>query len=264
MKMANIILNAIRPGYAREMVHKVGLRWQERRARAERAEIEQWCRARSRDIADWAQALDPALWAEARAFHDKQRRTADEKLRDLGVDLGGGGAYDLLYFLTRLLRPQTIVETGVAAGFSSRAFLTALRSNGGGGRLFSSDFPYFRLHAPEQYVGILVEPELRSDWQPLLNGDRRNLPEIIRTAGAIDLVHYDSDKSYQGRAFAARTLEPKLAPESVLIFDDIQDNWHFRDAARDRHFLVFPFEGKWVGLIGGPPSFHQGERGSGT
>jgi len=255
VKAANIIANALKPGSAREMARKVALRLRERRTRAERNKIEEWCHANSRDVAEWANGLDPNLWSEAVEFAEKQRLTADKQLSEVGVDLGGGGAYHLLYFLTRLLRPQTVVETGVAAGFSSRAFLSALRRNGSG-RLFSSDFPYFRLHAPERYIGILVEPELRSDWQPLINGDRRNLLEILDKVSEINLVHYDSDKSYEGRSFAIHTLAPKLTHDAVVLFDDIQDNWHFRDIASERPFLIFAFEGKWVGMIGGPSCFN--------
>ena len=260
MKAANIIVNALNPANAREMAHKLALRWRERRTGADRARVRQWCRAHSVEIADWAAGQDPELWREACSFGEEQRWSAEEKLRAIGADLGGGGAYHLLYFLTRLLRPTVVVETGVAAGFSSRAFLCALRRNGQG-RLHSSDFPYFRLRSPEQYVGVLVEQELRGTWRPLLAGDRVNLPVIADRAARIDLVHYDSDKSHEGRAFALRTLGPRLAPEAVLLFDDIQDNWHFRDLTLDRPFLVFEFEGKWVGMAGGPERFYQADPG---
>ena len=238
------------------MVHKVLLRLRERRTSSQRSEIEQWCRSHSIEIDDWANALDRALWTEAKSFEEHQRQTAKTKLQDVDVELGGGGAYHLLYFLTRLERPKIIVETGVAAGFSSRAFLSALVENKRG-RLFSSDFPYFRLHSPEQYVGVLVEPHLRSGWEPLLKGDRRNLPEIIAQVCEINLVHYDSDKSYEGRMFAISALEPKLAADAIILFDDIQDNWHFRDFSRGAPFRVFAFEGKWVGMTGGRLEFYD-------
>lgn len=256
MITANIIRNALKPANAREMIHKMLLRWRERQTRSQRPEIERWCHSHSTDVDKWATALDSALWIEAKSFEEEQRRTAETKLRHIGVELGGGGAYHLLYFLTRLERPKIIVETGVAAGFSSRAFLSALIMNGEG-RLVSSDFPYFRLRSPEQYVGVLVEPELRSNWEPLLNGDRRNLPEIVDQVSEINLIHYDSDKSYEGRTFAIRTLEPRLAADAIVLFDDIQDNWHFRDFARDAPFRVFAFEGKWIGMTGGPPEYYN-------
>ena len=153
--------------------------------------------------------MDPAIWKEAKAFARRQREYAAKKLSGLGLDLGGGGAYDLLYFVTRLLRPTTVVETGVAAGFSSRAFLTALRENGQG-QLHSSDFPYFRIERPERFVGYLVEPDLRDDWDLHILGDHKNLPLIAGKAETIDLLHYHSDKSYAGRSYALQLLSDHL------------------------------------------------------
>lgn len=249
--LGNIVSNALRPGYAVEMLNKLRLRWQERGNNRERHAVRKWCIAQSVPVDAWARGLDDQLWEEARLFAAQQRDMASDKLARIGIDLGGGGAYDLIYFLTRLLRPQVIVETGVAAGFSSRAFLTALDANGGG-TLLSSDFPYFRLADPERYVGYLVEPELRKEWTPLVKGDRTNLPQIAARAERIDLFHYDSDKSYDGRSFALRELERRFTPSTVVIFDDIQDNWHFRDFAAGKDHRVFAFEGKWVGMTGGP------------
>jgi len=255
--ISNVISNGLRPGYGREMLHKVALRWRERDRRGESAAVRQWCMAQASDAGRWAKRLDPALWGEASHFAAEQAAMARERLAPIGVELGGGGAYDLLYFLTRFLRPRVVVETGVAAGFSSRAFLHALARNGSG-VLRSSDFPYFRLAEPEKYVGLLVEPEFRAHWTPLLKGDRMNLPEIAAGTDRVDLFHYDSDKSYEGRAFALRQMEPKLTDQTVVIFDDIQDNWHFRDISEGRDRLVFSFEGKWIGVTGGPKRFYEG------
>ena len=104
--------------------------------------------------------------------------SADEKLKALDYDLGGGGNSPLLYFLVRSMRPRIVVETGVAAGFSSSAILTALKENGEG-ILYSSDFPYFRIKNPEKYIGLLVDEELKGNWTCLKQGDRFNLPEIF-------------------------------------------------------------------------------------
>ena len=57
------------------------------------------------------------------------------------MSLGGGGNFILLYFLTRKFN-KVVVETGVAAGWSSLAILGAFEKNGEG-KLYSSDFPYF-------------------------------------------------------------------------------------------------------------------------
>ena len=53
-----------------------------------------------------------------------------KKLSKLEVSLGGGGNYILLYFLIIKFKPQNVVETGVAAGWSSLFILRALKKNG--------------------------------------------------------------------------------------------------------------------------------------
>ena len=151
----------------------------------------------------------------------------------------------------RSLRPRTVVETGVAAGYSSTAVLSGLRANGAG-KLFSSDFPYFRLERPERFVGVLVDPELREGWTLFLDGDRRNLPRIRAAIDHVDLLHYDSDKSRAGRSMAMRALAGALSNRSILVMDDIQDNLYFRDfaLAQTRPWRVFASTSKYVGLIG--------------
>lgn len=247
----NILSNSLTSRRVGETIRKIGYRWTERGARRQRAEIAAWCAAHATDGASWAKRLDPALWDEAQSFAAAQKSWADARMAEAKVKLGGGGAYDFLYFLTRLVRPESIVETGVAAGFSSRAFLSAIERNGSG-TLYSSDFPYLRLPQPEKYVGLVVEPELRSRWKLYLEGDRANLKVISSELKKIDLFHYDSDKSYGGRTFALNQLSPFFHPETLILFDDIQDNWHFRDYAAGKALLVIEFGGKWVGVSGGP------------
>jgi predicted O-methyltransferase YrrM len=262
-RILNIARNALRRGYGREMLRKLWVRWRDR-GRGRTAETIGWCRQRQIDPVQWASSIDSSLWEEAEAFASEQRLLAARKSEEVGTQLGGAGFYELLYFLTRLSRPKTIVETGVAFGFSSRAFLLALARNGREtGRLYSSDFPYFRMADPERIIGCLVERELRQNWLLLIGSDRQNLKVIARDAPPIDLLHYDSDKSYSGREFALRILGPRLADDAVILFDDIQDNSHFRDFVEEsgHAYLVFEFEGKWIGLTGGGVPLPEGTKG---
>jgi predicted O-methyltransferase YrrM len=249
----NLVQNALRPGYGREMLRKLWIRWRERDQGSRRAQSVEWCRERQVDAAAWARSIARELWSEAEAFAHEQQALAARKSVELGMPVGGAGFHALLYFLTRYVRPATVVETGVAFGFSSRAFLRALSDNGGG-RLFSSDFPYFRQSEPERLIGVLVEPGLRDHWTLLVAGDRANLPIIAGAADRIDLLHYDSDKSYSGRDFALHTLRPSLAKDALVIFDDIQDNLHFRDWTQvtGADHWIFEYGGKWIGMTGGP------------
>lgn len=254
--LRNISRNALHWRNLRVMAHKVWLRLGDRVSRRQRAQAKDWCAAHVEDVETFARSLDSRLWDEAVAFGAELQARGREKLGELGVDLGGGGHYPLLFFLARYLRPAAVLETGVAAGFSSAAILEALDRNGQG-QLFSSDFPYFRLEEPEHFVGVMVEDRLKERWHLYLEGDRHNLPRILEVIGDdIPLVHYDSDKSPDGKRYFVDCLAGRSAAKSgktFWIFDDIDDDSFFAGLvqARGLPHHVFAFEGKYLGLIEG-------------
>jgi len=249
--VVNVVRNAMNTAYFPGIAHKVKLRLlnqvEDPHARARSSA---WCADVVEDTVAFAAGLDATLWHEAITFADELAKRSGA-LGNFRESLGGGGHYPLLYFLTRRLEPAVVVETGVAAGFSSAAFLAGMAKNGRG-HLYSSDFPAFRLSRPEEHVGTLVAPDLRPRWTLSLRGDRRNLPAILETAGPVNLFHYDSDKTYSGREFAMNAIAPHLAAGAVVVMDDIQDNLFFRDyvTRRTGPFRVFAFEGKYVGVVG--------------
>ncbi len=239
------------------MVRKVSDRVKEAGNRTDREAVKRWCRAQEESADDLFGSLDPVLWAEAVGFAAEFTAAARSKLDRLGVDMGGGGDYRILYFLTRYLRPEVVLETGVAAGFTSSSVLTAMDRNGSG-HLWSSDFPYFRHANPEADIGVLVDPGLKDRWTLLTQGDRANLPQILNECGPIQLLHYDSDKTASGRAFALDAVSSHLTDDCVVIFDDVDDDFHFRDwsAELSHGSHVFQFGGKHLGVacLGGPLS----------
>ena len=183
---------------------------------------------------EYARARDPELWSEALDFGQALRDRAKRILAGVPFDMGAGGDYQFLYWLTRRLKPHTIVETGVSAGWSSQAFLAALEANGSG-RLYSSDFPFFRVRNPERYIGILVEDRRR--WELHTDGDENALPRILDTVKSVDLFHYDSDKSLSGRNFACTLVRSKLS--GPMLVDDILNNSWFREFVEAQRL---PFE----------------------
>lgn len=252
-------------GAVRRILRASGLEGPARRVRhpieaIRAAAARRWAQARFRPSADLARALEPTLWAEAERFAaelETRHRTEFERLRHT-IRLGGGADHRLLYFLTRLTAPAVVVETGVAAGWSSAAILAALERNGSGD-LWSSELVYDRpwLHDDyTPYVGMVVDERLKDRWTLLLDGDRENLPRILADCGAVDLFHFDSDKSVAGREYAFGVVEPRLSGDAVVVVDDIVDNLHFRDLAR-RYGRPFAVAGSratvgiiWDGLPG--------------
>jgi predicted O-methyltransferase YrrM len=122
-----------------------------------------------------------------------------------------------------------MVETGVASGWSTLAVLLAMRENGRG-RLYSSDMPYAKLNN-EDFVGTVVPPALRDRWTLTRKPDRDALPELFAKIGSVDVIHHDSDKSYEGRMFVYEAGWAKLREGGLLLSDDIEDNLAFRDFA---------------------------------
>ena len=245
--LRNIARNALRPHYLPVMARKVAARLRPSHHDA----AVQWAAATAESLDEFGKSLDPDLWAESAAWAAEFRISARARLDALAVPLGGGGQFQLVHFLVRYLRPRVVLETGVAAGWTSQAILSALELNGAG-TLYSSDFPYFRLDDPERYVGCLVDDALRSRWHLALNGDRANLAEFGSELSEIDFVHYDSDKSVEGRQFVMDAIAGRLRPGAVVVMDDIDDNTFFRDwvSQTERTCRVFARGRKYVGLTG--------------
>ena len=167
-------------------------------------------------------SIDSLLFDEIKADVEQIEKEALNKLSKLKTSLGGGGNYILLYFLILKFKPLNIVETGVAAGWSSLFILRALKKNGKG-FLFSSDFPYFRLKNPEQYIGYLAQNETnKGSWCLDIRGD--------------DLKIFNS----------------KINSKTIIIFDDIQNTLHFKDyvTKNKKNFHILEFQGKYVGIVG--------------
>ena len=132
--------------------------------------------------------------------------------------------------------------------------LKALQKNGKG-KLYSSDFPYIRKKNSKNYIGYLAKNEInKSDWFLDIRGDDIAIPEILKKIGnsSIDLFHYDSDKSYTGRDNVLKKINNKASEKTIMIFDDIQNNLHFKNLTEktQKKFLVLEFKGKYLGIIG--------------
>ena len=214
---------------------------------------EKWARDNSIPLKPWLETLDSSIWGETviatRLIRENCNATISSLLSE-GIDLGGGGSLELLYFWTRKIRPSLILESGVAAGWSSYAFLLALKENGSG-KLLSSDLPYFRIKNPESFIGLLVPKELRGPhWQLEIQGDDFNIPKLLSHESKLQLIHYDSDKRKSGRRKFFSRIQRHLDGDCILIMDDIQNNLAFKEYVEfnNRVFTVIESEGKYVGI----------------
>ncbi len=208
------------------------------------------------------------LWASQRAvsqeeailnlFGKKSERFADQfstifnealkKQEECPVKMGGAGALELIYEACEFTEAKSVVETGVAYGWSSLAVLTSLEERGG--ILYSSDMPYLEQNG-DQYVGYVVPEKLKKNWKLFRHADRESLPKIFVESPQFDVVHYDSDKAYEGMFWAYNELYPRLRKGGVFISDDINDNSAFQDFCEKNGIepTVVDFEGKYVGIF---------------
>ncbi len=219
-------------------------KWWRRMRDPERRRATAWCRRHSTDLDHFARGIDPMLWEEATEVQNRIVRLRRDRLVALDLpgarasDIGGGpGNLALLYWLVRRLRPETVLETGVASGASSRSILEGLHVNGSG-HLYSSDLSGV---IPREHAGLCVDPEMRERWTLLQDGDRKNIPEVLKSVGSIDLVHYDSAKDPAEMRWVLNQIAPLLKSNAVVVLDDIDRHGLFQKLTQttDQSWLVF-------------------------
>lgn len=179
----------------------------------------------------------------------EQYEIALKKAKEIIFNMGGAGNLDLLYSIVKNCKPNKVIETGVSYGWSSFCIMKAFKSNEQ--KLISTDMPYVGM-GNEDLVGIVVPEKLKASWQLIREEDKKGLPIALRQfEGNIDLCHYDSDKSYQGRMFAYPILYNALCEKGWFISDDIGDNVAFRDFCILNNISPFVINdnGRFVGLF---------------
>jgi hypothetical protein len=137
----------------------------------------------------------------------------------------------LCYVACRALRPETVVETGVAYGVTTTFVLTALERNGRG-QLHSIDLPPLAANA-DDLVGRLVPEELKSRWTLHRGASRRVLPALLARLGAVDVFIHDSLHTSRNMAFELELAQRHRAPRFALVADDIEQNGAFSGYLRD-------------------------------
>jgi len=159
--------------------------------------------------------------------HPEVFAEANRRRLDHGIYATGSAYTDLVYWIAKTSGARRILETGVANGWSTLAFLLAIRGREGA-KLVSVDFPP---SSPEidRAFACVVPDDLRGPWTPIREPDIVGVPKALDLLGEVDLAHYDSDKSYAGRMRTYPLIWDKLAPGALLISDDIDDNIGFHD-----------------------------------
>src|SRR6266487_61510 len=154
-----------------------------------------------------------------------------------------------LYALLRTVRPEVMVETGVANGFSTAFSLLALQSNETG-HLHSVDLPRElgrdyepgTFYAGEGRAGIppgsepgwLIPQALKERWTLILGRSQEELPPLLERLGTVDVFMHDSEHSFDCMWFEFNAAWPALRPGGVLVSDDVNSTEAFgRFAAQE-------------------------------
>ncbi|MGP8071727.1 MAG: class I SAM-dependent methyltransferase [Thermoplasmata archaeon] len=158
-----------------------------------------------------------------------------------------GAPQEYLYYLTRWLKPETVVETGVDRGLSSAFLLAGLHDNRRG-HLYSIDLPSARYYDPTTGTtavsnvgdttapGFVIPPDLRTAWTLTIGDSRTALPELLGRLGGIDMFLHDSEHTYELMRQEYILALAHLRPGGLLVSDDVNWNRAFKDTAEGREF----------------------------
>ena len=131
------------------------------------------------------------------------------------------------------LRPEVVIETGVAHGVTSRIILEAMGRNDFG-HLWSIDLPFpfdHRLHAE---TGLAVDDACRARWSYLEGSSRQRLPPLVTEVGHVDMFIHDSLHTARNTVFEMEQAAPAMQAGGIMLTDDIRMHKGFATFAR-RH-----------------------------
>lgn len=150
-----------------------------------------------------------------------------------------GAVQEFLYYLTRKVKPKTVIETGVYRGVSTSFILAALNDNEYG-KLYSIDFPQNRYFTEDgnldysplyknEYPGFAVPTYLRKRWKLIIGDSQIELPILLEKLDCVDLFYHDSQHTYDFMKWEYNTIYSKLSKFGFLTSDDISWNSAFDD-----------------------------------
>lgn len=138
----------------------------------------------------------------------------------------------ILYVMMRIIKPEIILETGVASGASTSFLLKALQQNDSG-CLHSIDIPALpgnddMVRLPKgKKPGWLVSQELRNRWTYHEGKSFDILKPLLKNLKQIDVFIHDSEHTYENMKFEYETSWPYITEGGFLASDDIKWNKAF-------------------------------------
>ena len=212
-------------------------------------EAEKWCKSLAISEKDFIENILKITYIPFEKLFPQEFSNALQAQAKSPIKMGGAGSLSVIYYINEYANAQKTVETGVAYGWSSFAALASLVHRNG--TLYSSDMPYILQNQSEDFVGCVIPEKYKNNWELYRFADKESLPKIFEKTNTFDVVHYDSDKTYDGRMWAYKLLWNKLKKGGVFMSDDVGDNAAFKDYCEqnNHHPYIIEFDGKFAGVI---------------
>ena len=127
-----------------------------------------------------------------------------------------------LYALCKIIKPEIVVETGVAYGISSAYILQALYENDKG-TLYSVD-SVFKPWETRKMIGNAIPKNLQSRWKLIIGTGSEKLDKLFQSIEKTDIFLHDSLHTYKNMLFEFQTSWSFIKNNGFLLSDDILDN----------------------------------------
>jgi cephalosporin hydroxylase len=159
---------------------------------------------------------------------------SEQEDQSIGVTAAEGM---VLYGLVRALRPEYIIETGIATG-ESTSFISAALIQNGFGNLYSIDLPPTEstgvVHAdgshsvsrgPGWAVPDMIRTAMQGRHEILLENVRTSLPRLLARLPRVDLFLHDDLHTPDHMYWEYNIVWPRLSVGGALVSDDINFSW---------------------------------------
>lgn len=208
-----------------------------------------WCKSQSISEKDFIENVLKMPYVPFEKLFQDEFAGALQAQAKAPVKMGGAGSLSVIYYINEFTTAKSSVETGVAYGWSSFAALASLVQRNG--ILYSSDMPYITQNQSSDFVGCVIPDRYKNNWKLFRFADKESLPKIFDQCSSFDVVHYDSDKTYDGRMWAYKILWEKLRKGGIFMSDDIGDNAAFKDYCEQNDLTpyIVEFDEKFAGII---------------